>query len=191
MDSTLNLNTRYDDICPNSDDICSHSDIYSYSNNIYKKKKLFNKRDLCEDIVCLKKENYDINNINNINNVDSIKQKLCHQCYQKKKSQEMVSKIEIFNKINYIIFNSMSMPDVYNKIDNIILPFSKWLEPNEEGYTVFHWFAWFISTKIKKYQHIKPKVYAFFQKVFSDNTIDSIFTEKQIKIIQTIQFCTI
>jgi hypothetical protein len=133
----------------------------------------------------LSNNSYKIKNLNDesFENVDEIKNKLCHKCYQKKKSQETISKIEIFNRINYIVFNSFSMPDVYNKMDNLILPFGKWLELNEEGYSVFHWFSWFISTKIKKYQYIKPKVYAFFQKVFSDNTIDSIFSEKQISSI--------
>ncbi len=130
------------------------------------------------DIIYIKE-----NKQNNITNIEELEHKYCHKCYQKRKSQESISKIDIFNKINYIIFNSMSMPDVYNKMDNLIFPFNKWLESNEDGYSVFHWFAWFISTKIKKYQHIKPKVYAFFQKVFSDNTIESIFTKKQIASI--------
>ena len=122
-------------------------------------------------------------NLDNLDNLDNIENKYCHKCYQKKKSLEIISKIDIFNKINNIIFNSFSMPDVYNKMDNLIIPFDKWLELNDEGYSVFHWFSWFISTKIKKYQNIRPKVYAFFQKVFSDNTVDSIFSKKQINII--------
>ena len=119
----------------------------------------------------------------NENNLSKCFHKYCNKCYQKNKYSQEISNIDIFNQINNIVFNSISMPDVHNKIDNMIIPFEKWLELNENGYSVFHWFAWFICTKIKKYRYLKPRVYAFFQKVFSDNTINSIFTEKEISII--------
>jgi hypothetical protein len=135
-----------------------------------------------DDIILEENINKNVLNIDYDQNLSKCP-KYCNKCYQKKKSAQEISKIEIFNKINNIVFNSISMPDVYNKVTNIITPFNKWLELNEDGYSVFHWFAWFISVKIKKYQHIKPKVYAFFQKVFSDNTIESIFTKKEIETI--------
>lgn len=112
--------------------------------------------------------------------------KYCNKCYLKKKSETALLDIDIFNKINNIVFNSLSMPDVYDKMNNIILPFNRWLELNDDGLSVFHWFVWYISIKIKKYNYIKPKVYAFFQKVFSDNSVNSIFTAKQIKCIVNI-----
>jgi len=186
MDCSLNIDIFFDKTDNDDDDIVYRpNDILKRRNKTYNYKSInFAKNNMCEDIICIKKN--DCNNRQNnfdINNFENIKHKFCNQCIQKKKSQEIISKIEIFNKINHIIFNSMSMPDVYNKIDNIILPFSRWLELNEEGLSVFHWFAWFISTKIKKYQNIKPKVYAFFQKVFSDNTIETLFTKEQIDSI--------
>jgi hypothetical protein len=101
--------------------------------------------------------------------------KLCSKCLLKKQASKSSSKIEIFNIVNDIIFSSTSMPEVHKKMDALIIKIDKWFEVNDDGLSVFHWFIWYISTKIKKYNHIKSKVYAFFQKVFSDNTIRTIF----------------
>ena len=109
--------------------------------------------------------------------------KYCSKCHLKRIAMKTTSGIDIFNIVNKIIFDSKSMPEVYEKMDNLNLDLKQWFKLNEDGYTVFHWFAWFISTKIKKYAYVKPKVYAFFQKVFSDNTVESIFSKKTIKKI--------
>ncbi len=109
--------------------------------------------------------------------------KYCHKCFLKTQAENNLSEIEIFNRINQIIFNAKSMPDVYSQMEKLDYSFSKWTATNEDGFSVFHWFVWFISVKIKKYNHVKPKVYAFFQKVFSDNTVESIFSKHQISSI--------
>jgi hypothetical protein len=109
--------------------------------------------------------------------------KYCYKCSIKQKADESISNIYIFNIVNNIIFNSNTMPEIYDKMDNLKIDFDKWLERNNSGLNVFEWFSWYLSIKIKKYCHIKSKVYAFFQKVFSDNTISSIFTQSQIKTI--------
>lgn len=101
--------------------------------------------------------------------------KLCSKCLLKKQASKSSSKIEIFNVVNDIIFSSTSMPEVHKKMDELVIKTDKWFELNDDGLSVFHWFIWYISSKIKKYNHIKSKVYAFFQKVFSDNTIRPIF----------------
>jgi hypothetical protein len=107
--------------------------------------------------------------------------KYCHKCFLKKKANDTSLKIPIFNTVNSIIFNTTRMPEVYAKMEKLRdVPFSSWMELGDDGYSVFHWFIWFISVKIKKYNHIKPRVFAFFQKVLGDNTIKSIFTNKQI-----------
>ena len=72
------------------------------------------------------------------------------------------------------------MADVHLRMELMkFTPFNKWYECNDMGITVFNWFSWYIGTKLKKYAHLKPKVYAFFQKVFGDNTIESIFTSRE------------
>lgn len=122
--------------------------------------------------------------INDICDFDNEHQ-FCNKCYLTYKSKNEISNVYIFNKINDIIYSSKTMPEVYYKIDNLNVDFDKWIEKNREGYTVFHWYAWMISIKIKKYYQIKPLVFAFFQKVFGDNTIISIFNQKQIdKIVK-------
>jgi hypothetical protein len=108
----------------------------------------------------------------------------CEKCAMK----DNISNIDIFNIINNII-NSSTTYEIYNKLHNLKLPFEKWLEYNNEGYTVFHWYAWFISTNLKKNNHLKPKVYTFFQIVFSDIGLKSIFTQKQIMQIINIGTC--
>ena len=121
-----------------------------------------------------------------VEQTEQIKQtehKYCSKCHLKRIAMKTTSGIDIFDIVNKIIFDSKSMPDVYDKIDNLNLDLKQWFKVNEDGYTVFHWFAWFISTKIKKYSYVKPRVYAFFQKVFSDNTVESIFSKKTIKKI--------
>jgi hypothetical protein len=119
----------------------------------------------------------------NTNNCDKLCEKLCNKCWMKKQSNNSNSKIEIFNIINDIVFCSVSMPEVYERMDKLIIKQNKWFEINEDGLTVFHWIAWYISTKIKKYSYIKPRVYAFFQKVFSDNTVRSVFGNNMINKI--------
>jgi hypothetical protein len=131
-----------------------------------------------------KSKSHDPNNLNeNLENSDTLNEilinkghdKLCSKCSLKKQASKSSSKIEIFNIVNEIIFSSSSMPEVHKKMDGLIIKLNKWFEVNDDGLSVFHWFIWYISTKIKKYNHIKSKVYAFFQKVFSDNTIRPIF----------------
>jgi len=110
--------------------------------------------------------------------------KYCHKCHLKTLSGTTKFNVKIFNEINNIIFCSDSMPDVYSKMSSIKLSknltFEDWLETNEEGYTVFHWFIWFMSSRIKKFYYIRSRVYAFLQKIFGDNTIKSIFNDVQI-----------
>ena len=79
------------------------------------KETAIKKNKLSEYIDNLSKKNVLISNEENLDNIN----KYCQKCYQKKKSLEIISKIDIFNKINNIIFNSFSMPDVYNKMDNL------------------------------------------------------------------------
>lgn len=107
----------------------------------------------------------------------------CSKCLMKKQSNNTISKITIFNIVNEIIFSSTSMPEVYEKMDKLIIKLDKWFELNDEGLSVFHWFIWYISTKIKKYNYVKSRVFAFFQKVFSDNTVRSIFGSSILKKI--------
>ena len=103
----------------------------------------------------------------------------CYKCLM----DENISKIDIFNIINKIIYNSTDINEIHNRMTNINIPFNKWLELNEDGYNIFQWYAWFISTNIKKNIYLKPKIYAFFQKVFSDIGVRSIFNKKQIRQI--------
>ncbi len=107
--------------------------------------------------------------------------KYCNKCHMKRMANDISAKeTDIFSIVNKIIFDSRSIPEVYEKMDDLHLGLKEWFKLNSDGYTVFHWFGWFISTKIKKYGYIKPRVYAFFQKVFSDNTVKSIFSKKTI-----------
>ena len=107
----------------------------------------------------------------------------CSKCLMKKKANTETSEIEIFNITNDIIFSSATMPEVYAKMDKLIIRADKWFELNSDGLSVFHWFIWYISTKIKKYNHVKSRVFAFFQKIFSDNTVRSIFGNNMINKI--------
>jgi hypothetical protein len=120
------------------------------------------------------------------NNKNSINDHLyCNKCLMKKKANNKSSNIPIFNIINEIIFSSGSMPEVHKKMEEITIKINKWFQLNEDGLSVFHWFIWYISIKIKKYSYIKSRVYAFFQKIFSDNSITSIFSRSMInKIIK-------
>ena len=125
------------------------------------------------------------------NSANSTKEKIndhlyCNKCLMKKQSGNTVSKIEIFNVVNEIIFSSSSMPEVYEKMDKLIIRLDKWFELNDDGLSVFHWFIWYISTKIKKYNYVKSRVFAFFQKVFSDNTVRSVFGSSMLKKILTL-----
>jgi len=98
-----------------------------------------------------------------------------------------ISTISIFNIVNDIINTSTTSNQIYTRLDQLKFPLTKWLEFNEDGYNVFQWFAWFISTNIKKNSHLKPKVFAFFQKILSDRSVEtkSIFSKNQIlSIIQ-------
>jgi hypothetical protein len=104
----------------------------------------------------------------------------CNECLLRRK---IVQKSEIFNTVNDIIYNSITMADVHNKMDNLKINFDKWLELNDDGYSVFHIFACHIARRVKKYYHIKPRIYAFFQKILTDNTVTSIFDTDQINII--------
>jgi hypothetical protein len=108
----------------------------------------------------------------------------CYKCLAKMNKFS----VEIFNIINNIIFNSNSLSDIYTKIDNINIEFDKWLKYNHSGNTVFHSYIWYITTKINKYQQFKPFVYAFFQKIFSNNNniTNPIFTKNEIKKIVNI-----
>lgn len=129
-----------------------------------------------------------INNKNIYSSLTEVKQpndnvKYCNKCFLRREANNTKSHIYIFDKITNIVFNSTTMPNIYSKMEKLNIPFRKWLELNENGYSVFHWFSWFISVKIKKYYYVKPRVYAFFQKVFGDNTIPSIFSDDQIKVI--------
>lgn len=118
-----------------------------------------------------------------VNKESNDKRRYCQKCIFKREINNTKSQISIFDRVTDIIFNSTTMPDVYHKMEKLNIPFKKWLELNEDGYSVFHWFSWYISVKIKKYHYIKSRVFAFFQKVFSDNTVTSIFNDKQIKTI--------
>lgn len=129
--------------------------------------------------------NYLINNNENNNDDNDLDDdvKYCNKCLLRREATNTKTHVEIFDKITDIVFNSTTMPNIYCKMDKLNIPFRKWLELNDDGYSVFHWFAWYISVKIKKYIYIKPRVYAFFQKVFGDNTVTSIFSNDQIKTI--------
>lgn len=118
---------------------------------------------------------------------DDSDSKYCGKCFLKRRTELGISHVKIFNIVNDIIFNSSSMPEVYERMEKIKkLQFDKWLELNDNGSSVFHWFVWYISNMIKKYKSFRSKVYAFFQKVLGDNTIKSIFKPKQINMIVTL-----
>lgn len=106
----------------------------------------------------------------------------CYKCLTKMNK----CSVQIFNIINEIVYNSNFVNDIYIKIDNINIEFDKWLEYNYSGNTVFHSYIWYITTKINKYQQFKPFVYAFFQKIFLNNNVDTIFIENKINKIVNI-----
>lgn len=110
----------------------------------------------------------------------------CNKCLMKNKVNIELSNIEIFNIVNEIIFTSSTMPDIYMKMERLNIKENKWFELNNEGLSIFHWLIWYISIKIKKYNYLKSRVYAFFQKVFSDNTVRTIFSSNMINKILTI-----
>lgn len=107
----------------------------------------------------------------------------CYKCIAKLNKFN----VEIFNIMNDIIYNANSINDIYIKIDNLNIDFEKWLEYNNSGNTIFHSYIWYITTKINKYQQFKPYVYAFFQKIFLNNNVNSIFTKKNIEKIVNIE----
>jgi len=107
--------------------------------------------------------------------------KYCTKCALK--HGNINKSVEIFNSVYMIIIKSKNMVDVYNSMNVINIPFNNWIEYDDTGTTIFHYLTWFISTKIKKYHMMKARVYAFFQKVFSDNKICSIFTKEERYII--------
>lgn len=76
------------------------------------------------------------------------------------------SKVRIFNIIKPIINSNLNIYDMYKKINSIDIPFEQWLEYNEDGYNVFQWYAWFISTNYKKNINLKPYIYLFFTVIF-------------------------
>ena len=54
----------------------------------------------------------------------------------KKNATKQNLNIEIFNIVNEIIFSSVSMPDVYKKIENITIRLDKWFELNETSQSI-------------------------------------------------------
>jgi hypothetical protein len=106
----------------------------------------------------------------------------CYKCIAKLNKFN----VEIFSIVNNIVYNANNINDVHTKIDNINIDFDKWLEYNNSGNSIFHSYIWYITTKINKYQQLKPLVYAFFQKIFLNNTVNSIFTKENIEQIVNI-----
>jgi len=103
----------------------------------------------------------------------------CSKCENK----QLILDVDIFNIINQIITKSKTIREIYNKINMIRISYDSWFELNDSGYNIFHWYAWFIATNIKKNAYLKPKVYAFFCKIFINENTKAIFSKEQIRQI--------
>ena len=125
-------------------------DLYKKSDNYLSEiSKKNSKEDFIEEI-----EAYECNKeIESKKNMDVLN--YCSKCYLKRNENNDLLSIKCFKAVHDIVFNAVSMPDVYNKLDHLKMSEEDWLEKNNDGFSVFHWFSWYLSTKINTLDKFK------------------------------------
>jgi hypothetical protein len=90
---------------------------------------------------------------------------LCKKCYIQENKIKL-QKIESSDEISFENFKPKYFSSK-NELRNALLQFiptiTNYIVFNKEGYTIFHWYSWYISTNTKKYADERIKYIWFFE----------------------------